>query len=301
MNWEHLKFFLAIAETSSLSGAANQLNVNHSTVFRRLKALEDEIEGRLFDRIDHRYVLTATGETLLAQGQQIAAQFDKIDRLILGHDKSLKGTVRITAPFNLATRYLPKIIAEFKADYPNVQIEILSSNQEINMNNRIADIAVRVSPSPPEHLVGRKVLEIPWGVFASAPYIQQHKEEITINNLSQHALIGGTGHIRNLAGFKWLDKTHSDQIHLRSDELSAMAYLAEEGLGLAFLPLDQMRKPLINVCSFPYGKTSDLWILTHPDLRKTTRIQKLMSHLAEQFASLNFIEEDCILPPTQPN
>ncbi|MFC6671127.1 LysR family transcriptional regulator [Marinobacterium aestuariivivens] len=110
MDWNGLKSFLAIAESGSLSGAARELGVNHSTMFRRLQAYEAELGGRLFDKIDNRYVLTPLGEGLLEQGRQIAARFDEIERRLVGKDVQPKGRVRITAPYNIANRFLPQAL-----------------------------------------------------------------------------------------------------------------------------------------------------------------------------------------------
>jgi DNA-binding transcriptional LysR family regulator len=288
MNWESLKTFLSVATKGSLSGAAVELNVNHSTIFRRLKTLEDQIGGRLFEKIDNRYILTSIGEELRAHAHQIAAKFDVIERSVMGQDLAPKGTVRITAPFNIANRYLPMFLNDFRDFYPEIDIVVLSSNQEINMNSRMADIALRISSSPPEHLVGRKILEIPWGVFAGPSYIEKLQTPITLKTLGEHKLIGGVGQMLNLPAFRWLDQMHPTKIFTRCDELTAMSYFAEEGQGLAFLPLDQSRQNLICLCEFPQGKTSDLWVLTHPDLRKTERIKLLMKYLSKQFANQTF-------------
>ena len=123
MDWNALKMFLAIAENGTLTGAAKVLEVNHSTVFRRLNTFEDEIGGRLFERLNHGYELTAMGEELLLKAKKIAASFDDMERHIIGKDIQPKGTVKITAPNNIAYRYLSR--------YPPIStsfIQIFKSN-----------------------------------------------------------------------------------------------------------------------------------------------------------------------------
>lgn len=288
MNWNGLKDFLAIAETGSLSGAAARAGVNHSTMYRRLQAFEAEIGGRLFEKINHRYVLTTMGEELLEHGRVVSDTVDLIERRIAGKDFQPKGVVRITAPYNLACRYLPPALSGFRQAFPEIHIELLSSNLEVNMNTRQADIAVRATPSPPEHLIGRKVCTIPWSVFGSAEYQQRYGHPQSMADLDQHQLIGGTGAIANLPGFTWLDQHQGRSITTRCDELTTMAYLAEAGHGLALLPNDQARPGLDRLFDFPAAKPSELWLLTHPDLREVERIRLVMRHLAEAFQAMTF-------------
>lgn len=280
MDWNDLKIFLAIAENGSLSGAAKTLQVNHSTAFRRLNSFEKTIGGRLFERLSHGYELTAMGEEFLVFARKIASTFDDLERQLAGKDVQPKGIVKITAPNNLAYRYLPVFLAEFYQEYPEIQIELLASNQEFNMTNRQADIAIRATNSPPEHLVGRLLHKIKWGVFASDAYKPSAGLPVNLDDLHQHRLIGAAGMMRNLPGFIWLENNLSQQIHTRCDDLVAMSNFAEAGQGLAFMPDDQQRPEIKRLFTFEPGQTSDLWILTHPDLRHVERIKLVMHYLA---------------------
>lgn len=293
MDWNALKLFLAIAENNTLSGAAQDLEVNHSTVFRRLNAFEDEIGGRLFERLSHGYELTAMGEELLISAKKIAASFDALERQIVGKDIQPKGTVKITAPNNIAYRYLPRYLTEFNKSYPDIRIELLISNLEVNLNSRQADIAVRATPAPPEHLVGRKVRQLKWSVYGSKTYEKMHAKKsgmpINIKQLKTHSLIGATGAVSQLPAYRWLDKNLPQNICVRCDELIAMAAYAEAGQGLAILPDDQQRSTITKLFTFEPGQTSNLWLLTHPDLRYVERIKLVMQHLAKSFADEKLI------------
>ncbi len=284
MDWNSLKMFLAIAESGSLSGAAQSLGVNHSTVFRRLQGFESEIGVKLLEKIENKYVLTPMGEEVLQEGRKISEAFDLIDRRVTGADHRPKGVVKITAPYNIVNRYLPHVLSDFHSEYPDIEINLLSSNLDLNLNNRQADIAIRATLSPPEHLVGRKLCEIPWGVYASKAYIDVHGAPKTQKELGKHKLIGASGAMLNIAAFIWLEKNFSESITMRCDELTAMSSFAECGYGFAFLPVDQAREGIVNVLDCSPGKLSDLWLLTHPDLRKVERIKLVMAHLANAFS-----------------
>ena len=284
MNWNSLKVFLSIARRGSLSGAANDLDVNHTTIFRRLKAFEAQIGGQLFERINNQYELTTLGHELLDLAQNIENSFDSIGRYIIGKDFQPKGIVKITAPNNIAYRYLPRYISEFNCLYPEIHVELLVSNQEFNMSNREADIAVRATSSPPEHLVGRQVGTLNWSVFGSKRYTDRFGLPNDKEELANHSLIGATGAMRNLPTFVWLDKHFADQVITRCNDLTAMSYFAESGLGLAFLPDDQLRPEITRLFGVQENKPSNLWLLTHPDLRNVERIKLVMQHLTKAFS-----------------
>jgi len=284
MDWNLLKIVLAIAEQGTLSGAAKALGINHSTVFRRLNSFEEEIAGRLFERLPHGYELTALGEEVVARAKEIATSVDDLERQIVGKDIQPKGIVKVTAPNNIAYRYLPRYFASFYRDYPEIRIEILASNLEFNMTNRQADIAVRATSAPPEHLVGRLLRKIQWGVYAAKTNKESVRLPKKIKDLHNHRLIGATGMMRGLPAFIWLEKHLPQQIHTRCDDLVTMSFLAQSGHGLAILPDDQQRPEIRRLFTFEPAETSDLWILTHPDLRHVERIKLVMQHLTAAFS-----------------
>ena len=283
MDWNALKLFLAIADNGTLTGAAKALEVNHSTIFRRLNTFEDEIGGRLFERLNHGYELTAMGEELLIEAKKIASSFDTLERHIVGKDIQPKGTVRITAPNNIAYRYLSRYLTDFNKTYPDIKIELLISNLEFNMTNRQADIAVRATSSPPEHLIGRKVRSIKWSIYAGEKYKKVLPTKI--DQLKGHALIGATGSMKSLPAYLWLEKKFSLQIKIRCDELTAMASFVEAGYGLAILPDDQQRPEIKKLFTVSPVESSNLWLLVHPDLRHVERIKLVIQHLAESFSN----------------
>lgn len=285
MDWNSLKVFLAITRHGSLSAAANHLNVNHSTIFRRLKMFEKEIGGNLFERINNSYELSTLGHELLEQANNIESSFDNIERKIVGKDFQPKGTVKITAPNNIAYRYLSRYIVDLNVLYPEIQIEVLVSSQEFNMSNRQADIAIRTTTStPPDYLVGRKVTALKWSVFGSRKYEEKFGLPNNINELLGHSLIGGAGAMSRLSILTWLEKKFPEQIITRCDDLTAMSYLVEVGQGLALLPDDFARPELISLFEVEQDIPTNLWLLTHPDLRNVERIKRVMKYLTEVFS-----------------
>jgi len=289
LDWNALKVFLAIAEKQNLVDAAKVLRMSHSTVYRRLNDFEEQV-GRLFERLNGNYELTELGEKMLIHGRSISHSFNDIERQVAGQDTQPKGIVRITAPSSFSYHVLPKHLAKFNQLYPEIQLELLVTQLELNMSSRQADIALRVTSTPPEHLVGREVRRMKWGVYAHSDYINQFGKADNLTELHEHRLIGATGALRNHPVFIWLDKNCSSNIAPRTDDLVAMACLANNAHGLAILPDDLKQKGLVRLFTFTEAKENQLWILTHPDLRKVERIKLVMTFLTEALA----MEHNCI-------
>jgi len=283
MDWNVLKVFLSIAHCGSLAGAAIDLKVNHSTVFRRLKAFEDDIQGKVFERINNRYELTQLGLSVLEQAKKIEASFADLDRTVIGKDIEPKGVVKITAPNNIVYRYLSSSIVQFNKRYPEIRIEILVSNQMLNMSNRQADIAVRATPAPPEHLMGKLLTRFNWSIYAGDNYQKTHSLPENIEQLAGHSLIGATGVLQELSAFRWFEQHFAKAIITRADDLTSMSYLAQSEQGLALLPDDQARAGIKKLFSIPQIPPSDIWVLTHPDLRNVTRVKLVMQHISQMF------------------
>lgn len=283
MDWNAIKLFLAIVEQGSLSGAARVLDINHSTAYRRLNNFEDAVGSRLFERLSHGYELTTMGEAILDKAELAQTSIHDLERLIMGQDHQPRGLVKITAPNSIAYQYLPRYLASFKQEYPDIEFEILVSNQELNMTNRQADIAIRATEKPPSHLVGRMVREVGWGAYCSQGYVKQFGRARDESDLQGHRLIGATGMMRHLPYFEWQEKHHADAIRLRCDDLTAMSYFAEQGQGIALLPNDHYQQDIVRLFALRDNPVSRLWLLTHPDLRQVERIRLIMQHLARCF------------------
>jgi len=283
LDWNALKVFIAVNNSRTLVGAAITLGMSHSTVYRRLNDFEEQV-GRLFERLNGSYELTELGEEMLVHAQRIFHSFDDIERHIAGKDTELKGIVRITAPSSFSYSHLPEHLHELNKLYPNIEIELLVTNLELNMTNRHADIAIRVTSNPPDHLVGREIRRIKWGVYASKNYISEHGRPANLKDFGDHRLIGASGSLRSHRTFSGLDSKYASNISHRSDDLVAMSYLAKSGLGLALLPDDLARQGIERLFTYEQEKDNQLWILTHPDLRKVERIKIVMKFLATALA-----------------
>ena len=270
MNWNDLRVFLAIAESGSLAAAARQLSNNHSTMFRRLNALEADLGVRLFERFPSGYLLTSAGERMLELSRITDGTVQQIERELAGRDFSATGKVRLTTAPNISHTILPLAVKSLRKSHPQIVVEISVGDTEYDLNRREADIALRATTKPPEHLIGRRVMQMDWWVCCASnsrkPLVK------SLADLQQEKFIGADPSMLRIDAFQWLEANYSDNIIARSNDLSTMAMLAVAGIGYAVLPSDQDVPGLKRLLQVPDSR-GELWLLTHPDLRNVQRVK----------------------------
>ena len=164
IDWSDLRFFLAVAEQGSLGGAARALGVNHTTVLRRISAIEQRLGLRLFDLLPSGYAMTAGGEILLSAAKQVEDTISSLERALAGQDLRLVGSLRVTTTDTLAASLMMPIISAFRTAHPGIDLELAISNAMFSLSKRDADVAVRPATHPPENLVGRRIGAVAWAV-----------------------------------------------------------------------------------------------------------------------------------------
>ena len=283
IEWDDLRYVLAVADARSLAGAARALGVNHTTVLRRVSAFEKRLGLRLFERLATGYVLTAGGEELIAAARHIEDTVTALERKLAGQDLRLSGTVRVTATDTLMASVLPDILAQFRAVHPGIQVEVAVSNLMFNLSKRDADVAIRPAKDPPETLVGRRVAKVAFAIYASPQYASRGRSRICAGSNGSRpttawpAPRSPNGCVRNC-------KTPISRCG--PTRSLAMRQAALAGLGLAALPcyLGDTSPGLLCVHPPIAAMETALWILTHDDLRHTARIRAFTEFAANAFA-----------------
>ncbi|MEM7304260.1 MAG: LysR family transcriptional regulator [Pseudomonadota bacterium] len=289
LDWNDIPFFLAVAETGSLSGAANKLAVNHSTVFRRINSLENKLGVRLFDRLPEGYSLTETGHSALDFAYQAENSLISFERNIEGHDYRLTGEIRVSAPYSMATKILAPCISKFHSLQPSIKINVLVSDALHDLSRRDADIALRATSNPPDYLLGRQVTDFKWHVYAGHSYLKKQGIPKSMKSLHAHQLIGPDDSLLRIDVYKWLKEHFStDNFTAYASDLSTIAALCHQGLGVAILPSDYIEPRLNKLFAVNPAFSNQLWILSHPDLRHVSRIRVFTDFLYNFLKKQNF-------------
>jgi DNA-binding transcriptional LysR family regulator len=283
-DWDDLRLILAVFREGTLSGAARRLGVTHSTVFRRLGAIEEQVGVRLFERFRDGYSPTPAGETAAAAAVRLEDEVLTLERKLSGQDLRPSGVVRIATTDTLGAilmRHLPAM----RALHPEIQLEIVISNAMANLTRREAEIAIRPTPDPPELLVGRRVADIAHAIYGSRAYLSRHHG----NDLPAHDWIGLDDALAGTVIGRWmLENLRAARMACRVDALPALRDAAVAGLGLALLPcyvgdlVPGLRRVTSKALTEP---RSALWLLTHDDLKRTARIRATLDFLAKALAS----------------
>lgn len=290
---------MAIGTAGSLAGAARLLGVNHTTVLRRLDALEAQLGARLFDRLRSGYQPTDAGRALLEQARHMAARVDEIERAVQGRDLELTGTLRVTTAFVVMDHLLPEPLAAFSRAYPGVEVEVLENAFLVDLairhtdadqgwTRREADVALRLSDQVADYLVGRQLGVADCRVYAlrGAPGLPQQVTalEVLTRDVPWVAFERDTS---ARVYDRWL-RQHlvQDNVRVRVDIFNAKAAMLQTGIGVGVLPtFMEAKHPELVAVSDPIPELAQpLWLVTHPDLRQTARVRAFMQFVGDALA-----------------
>lgn len=282
---DDLQIVLAVAKTGSLSGASRALGVSHATVFRRLNHMERDLDVALFQRGRHGYELTSFGEDLADSAEKVESEILGAERRIAGYDLQLAGNIRLTTTDTLFAGLLADILADFRERHPAIQLEVVISNQQQSLSRREADIAVRPTNSPPETLVGRCVGNIKQAVYGQREQWSRLRKSLEVTNLDGEQWIVADSQMGDTPMDTWLSKNVPEGCcQYRIDSILAIQTAVQKGNGVAILPcyigdadhqLTRLTRPISEL-------ETGLWVLTHQDSRRVTRIRQLMREMFER-------------------
>lgn len=289
IDWNDLPYFLSVAKTGSLLAASKVLSVNHSTVFRRINALEEKLGARLFERLQEGYVLTDIGQTVLNYAQQAEDSVHTLERTVAGNDFELSGVIRITAPLTFSEYIIVPCIAEFRKLHPRISVNMVVSSALYDLSRRDADIAIRSTNNPPDHLIGRKVAELDWSIYASTDFIKKYGKPTSVKQMHEFSLVGADESLLRISAYQWLmDNFSNEQFSCSANDVQTIINLCEKGLGLGVLPTQYFAPNLVKLFDITPKFRDSIWILTHPDLRHVARIKEFVKCLHDYIVKIQF-------------
>ena len=277
LDWNDLRYLLAVARAGSTLAAANTLGTSQSTVHRRLTELEERIGRQLVKRHATGYRLTELGEHLLPYAERAEEAMEAFERQALASDKDLSGTVRVTCASTLADRLANSpLVDAFHARYPRIRVELVISDRLLDLSKGEADIAIRLGEPQDGALIGRKIVEAPWAVYASHSYVERHGRPERPQDIEHHVVVAYDGEIADYAAARWLRSVapHA-QVAARSENWPGYLLAVKSGAGLGLLPIHHgdRERELVRLIDTDPQLVSHFWLLMHRDMRPTPRVR----------------------------
>ncbi|MFY7865465.1 LysR family transcriptional regulator [Roseateles sp.] len=287
LDWSLLQTFLVLAETGSLNRAAPVLGQSQPTLSRQLAALEAALGQSLFERHARGLSLTPAGQALLPAAQRMREGAQELALALSAQDQSLAGTVRLTASEIVCAYFLPSVLSDLRQRHPEIQIELVASNEVENLLERSADIALRMVRPDQATLVARKLGDWPVGVFAHQDYLARHGMP-TMDTVLSHQWLGYDRNDQMLRGFAAAGfAVQPDFFGFRCDNQVVVWEAMRAGMGLAVgaLALAAREPDLVQVLPEIQIPALPMWLTAHRELRDTPRLRLVFDALAEAFSA----------------
>lgn len=285
LDWNDLRYFLAIAKAGTLAGAARELGVEHTTVGRRLTALENALGTKLFVRSSSGFTATDAATAILPLIEEVAAKVDDVARRVAGGDDRVEGVVRLTTSEALSG-YFVKRLGALRVKHPNLVVEILSGNRAYDIMRGEADVAVRIRETKEPDLVSRKVAIAGWSMYAAKAYVERKGAPASPEDLRDHDVVAFDPTMSQVPGALWLEAhAQGANVALRANSIVAALNAALVGIGITVLPcfLCDPEPTLARLTPRLLG-VRDVSVVVHPDLAKVARVRAVIDFIVEQFA-----------------
>jgi DNA-binding transcriptional LysR family regulator len=279
-----LELLLALTRGRTLAGAAERLKVDASTVFRSIKRVEQDLGERLFERSKQGYVPTELALDLAGHAERIESQLQAARETACRNADEPSGVLRITTVDTILQGLLLPVLAAFAKTYPRIKLDLIATNALADLSRRDADVAIRATRKPPEHLVGLKLGTISAAVFAhrdlaaaagNKPALDQMDWIMLDESLPDHPSV------------RWLRK-HYPRLapRFRCNSVFSVAGAVVQGLGVGVVPMFLLKdNPAVRILEGPLEELdTGLWMLAHPDIRHLQRVKLLFDFLRERLA-----------------
>ncbi|MBP6581805.1 MAG: LysR family transcriptional regulator [Sphingorhabdus sp.] len=281
MQWDDLRFFLAVARKRTLASAAKSLSVDATTVGRKIDRLAAELKASLFEIGPAGHMLTASGNELLKHAEEAERSFIAAASAVTGEHSRFVGTVRLSLSEGFATWVVAKHMQSFRALHPEINLEIVTTNGFLNPSKREADLAVMLARPVKGPLIARKLANYSLGLYASGEYLDAHSEPKTLEDLKQHVLIGYIPDFIYAEELRYLPEIDDSLVPtLSSTSINVQHAMTRSGLGISVLPnfiggLDSALRPILPVLQI----RRSFWVVVHRDLAGVARVRAVIDWL----------------------
>ena len=281
LKWDDLQFVLSVAENGSLSAAARELGVNHATVLRRVAAFEQAYGVTLFERKPSGYALNPQSQHVISTLRSIHQSVASLERSFTGLGSPFMGNFRVTSTNTICHEFLTPHIHVLSQLYPELEIELISTNNRLELADLEADITIRPTLNLPEDLTGETIGKMGLRIYASADYWHKNRS----SDHRDHNWLGGSKSLLRSPVAFWQIDVLKDKVSHRADSFITLRQMAELGMGPTVLPcfIARNSENLVSSPLFDFETETDIWVAAHKDLADTPRIQALMRYFIDVF------------------
>ena len=288
-DWDDLKHLLGVARHGSTLAAGRALGVDQSTVQRRLGELERRLGRPLVQRHPTGYRLTEFGTQLVPYAERVEAAVQAFERRLDGAELEAGGVVRMTCPEPIVHRLQESgLLDRFQASYPQFRLQIVTSDRFLDLHKGEADVALRSGDTDDDELVGRKIADSIWAVYASTGYIERHGRPAGAEDLAQHALVGFDESMRKHRVAAWLERVApANPPVARNNSVLGLLYSVKGGIGVGPLPtpVGDGEPGVVRVFG-PVPELSRSWrLLTTTEMRRTPRVAAFFDFVVSEIES----------------
>ncbi|MFT5658724.1 MAG: DNA-binding transcriptional LysR family regulator [Gammaproteobacteria bacterium] len=274
-DWNDLRYFLELSRQGKLVKAALRLQVDHTTVSRRIASLEKQLQARLFDKSPAGYQLTDAGIRLLPMAEKIESQSNQLYQALSGKDARLSGTVRISTSEGIGAQVIARHIGEFRQEHPFIEIELMADTRRTSLSKREADIAITFSRPQSGRLKGWKLCDYRLKLYGSRDYLATHPKIENEDDLSRHDFVSYIDDLIEMPELRYFDSRFKNpHVVFRSTNLSAQYNAIRSGVGLGLVHCFMASDDVQMVAVLPEQITvqRSFWLMVHEDLRDVARV-----------------------------
>ena len=283
-NWNDLRYFLELSRQGKLLRAAARLHVDHTTVSRRITALEKQLDVRLFDKSPNGYKLTDAGLRLLPLAEQIETRSNQLYQDIAGKDARLGGTVRLATPEALGSQVIARHVSRFRREHPDIEIELVAETRRMSLSKREADIAISFSRPVSGRLIAWKLCDYRLRLYGSTDYLREHAPIRNVDDLAAHGFVTYIDDLIEMPELRFFESTiRNARVVFRSTNVSAQYNAILDGIGLGLVHcFSAAHEPRLQVIlPQQISVERSYWLLVHEDLRQVARVDAVCCFLTD--------------------
>lgn len=289
-DWGDLRFVLAVARAGSALGAARALKVNQTTVTRRIAQLEEDLGAELFETRQSGQTLTPLGELVVAGAEKVEAEVRALQSAVDARLRAVSGAVRFTSPDVYADLIVAPFLRSFRQQYPEITVEVLADDRQLDIAKGEADVAVRANARPEGGgIVGQRLPDVAWAPYCSRAYADDHGLPSSVADLNRHAVILVDNRVSRALQFRWLPEVARDaKVSARSNSLTNSLSAVRAGLGIGMLPcfVGDTEADLVRCLPPSRELDNEVWMIFREDIRSAPHVRAFVDALAAHLATL---------------